>query len=53
MKFSGFADAFAKPVIGKVEVFEPNTPPDANNGSESLVTVAYSLCSYRKFPLSI
>ena len=40
MKFSGLADAFARPVIGSVEVFEANTPPGASFGSDSFVTCA-------------
>ena len=42
MKRSGVALACARPVIGRVEVFDANTPPAASKGSASRVTPAFS-----------
>ena len=40
MNFSGCAEAFARPVIGSVEVLEAKNPFAASIGSASLVTCA-------------
>ena len=41
MNFSGFAEACASPVIGRVEVLDAKKPLAANFGSASFVTCAF------------
>ena len=42
MNFSGCAEAFARPLIGSVEVLEAKKPSAASSGSASFVTCAFS-----------